>query len=171
MSTSAAEVPASHRDLLERPLYGHLATIRPDGGVQVNPMWFAFDGQQIRFFLMKGDLDVVTCQSHYDQAQVDANHRVAMQSMSEQHYRMPWSEHVEMRQFRSEIESAMRDGPERFRLTPDQPGSHTIRPSLYRRLRKRGRAILPQALHTPAIRLYLRLLYYQVGRWRYRDHR
>ena len=92
------------------------------------------DGQQIRFFLMKGDLDVVTCQSHYDQAQVDANHRVAMQSMSEQHYRMPWSEHVEMRQFRSEIESAMRDGPERFRLTPDQPGSHTIRPSLYRRL-------------------------------------
>ncbi len=42
-------IPASHRDLLEQPLYGHLATIRPDGGVQVNPMWFEFDGQAIRF--------------------------------------------------------------------------------------------------------------------------
>jgi PPOX class probable F420-dependent enzyme len=49
MSTNAVTIPASHRDLLERPLYGHLATIRPDGGVQVNPMWFAFDGQEIRF--------------------------------------------------------------------------------------------------------------------------
>jgi PPOX class probable F420-dependent enzyme len=49
MSTSSATIPESHRDLLERPLYGHLATIRPDGGVQVNPMWFAFDGEQIRF--------------------------------------------------------------------------------------------------------------------------
>jgi PPOX class probable F420-dependent enzyme len=44
-----ATIPASHLDLLERPLYGHLATIRPDGGVQVNPMWFLFDGQFIRF--------------------------------------------------------------------------------------------------------------------------
>jgi PPOX class probable F420-dependent enzyme len=49
MSTNTGPVPDSHRDLLERPLYGHLATIRPDGGVQVNPMWFTFDGQEIRF--------------------------------------------------------------------------------------------------------------------------
>lgn len=49
MSTNDGPVPESHRDLLERPLYGHLATIRPDGGVQVNPMWFTFDGQAIRF--------------------------------------------------------------------------------------------------------------------------
>ena len=33
-------VPAGYDDLLERPLYGHLATARPDCSVQVSPMWF-----------------------------------------------------------------------------------------------------------------------------------
>jgi PPOX class probable F420-dependent enzyme len=42
-------IPDSHRDLLERPLYAHLATIRPDGKPQVNPMWFAWDGEYVRF--------------------------------------------------------------------------------------------------------------------------
>lgn len=42
-------VPESHRDLLERPLYAHLATIRPDGVPQVNPMWFSWDGELIYF--------------------------------------------------------------------------------------------------------------------------
>ncbi|MGI6879868.1 PPOX class F420-dependent oxidoreductase [Microbacterium sp. gxy059] len=40
--------PAS-RSLLERPLYGHLGTVRPDGTVQVNPMWYEFDGEHVRF--------------------------------------------------------------------------------------------------------------------------
>ena len=38
-------VPAGYDDLLERPLYGHLATTRPDGSVQVSPMWFDWDGE------------------------------------------------------------------------------------------------------------------------------
>lgn len=42
-------IPAGHRELLERPLYGHLGTVRPDGGVQVNPMWFEFDGEHVLF--------------------------------------------------------------------------------------------------------------------------
>ncbi|MFF4957320.1 PPOX class F420-dependent oxidoreductase [Streptomyces sp. NPDC001222] len=42
-------IPDSHRDLLERPLFGHLATIRRAGGPQVNPMWFSWDGEYIRF--------------------------------------------------------------------------------------------------------------------------
>lgn len=42
-------IPASHRDLLTRPLFAHLATIRPDGTPQVNPMWFAWDGSLARF--------------------------------------------------------------------------------------------------------------------------
>ncbi|GAB2668394.1 PPOX class F420-dependent oxidoreductase [Gordonia jinhuaensis] len=33
----------SHRDLMEAPLFGMLGTIRYDGSVQVNPMWFVFD--------------------------------------------------------------------------------------------------------------------------------
>ena len=35
--------------LLERPLFGALGTIRPDDTVQVNPMWFEYDGEHIRF--------------------------------------------------------------------------------------------------------------------------
>lgn len=32
--------PESHLDLLERPLFAHLATVRRDGSPLVNPMWF-----------------------------------------------------------------------------------------------------------------------------------
>jgi len=42
-------IPDSHLDLLQRPLYAHLATIRPDGTPQVNPMWFSWDGEHLRF--------------------------------------------------------------------------------------------------------------------------
>jgi PPOX class probable F420-dependent enzyme len=44
-----ATIPDDLADLLERPLYGSLGTVRPDGTVQVNPMWFEFDGEHIRF--------------------------------------------------------------------------------------------------------------------------
>jgi PPOX class probable F420-dependent enzyme len=49
MTTESVPIPDGYRDLLDRPLYGHLATVRPDGTAQVNPMWFAFDGQHLRF--------------------------------------------------------------------------------------------------------------------------
>jgi PPOX class probable F420-dependent enzyme len=42
-------VPPGYDDLLERPLYGHLATTRPDGSVQVSPIWFDWDGELLRF--------------------------------------------------------------------------------------------------------------------------
>jgi PPOX class probable F420-dependent enzyme len=42
------EVPESHVDLLEKPLFAHLATVRPDGGPQSSVMWFAWDGSRIR---------------------------------------------------------------------------------------------------------------------------
>ncbi len=40
--------PQSHLDLLDRPLFAHLATVRPDGAPQSNVMWFDWDGQRIR---------------------------------------------------------------------------------------------------------------------------
>ena len=40
----AQVIPASLQDLVERPLYAHLATVRPDGTPQVNPTWVRFDG-------------------------------------------------------------------------------------------------------------------------------
>jgi PPOX class probable F420-dependent enzyme len=42
-------IPDTHRDLLERPLFTHLATIRPDGTPQVNPMWSMWDGELLWF--------------------------------------------------------------------------------------------------------------------------
>jgi len=44
-----AEIPADFLPLLDAPNYGHLGTIRPDDTVQVNPMWFEFDGTHLRF--------------------------------------------------------------------------------------------------------------------------
>ncbi len=41
-------LPDTHVDLLDRPLYGHLATIRPDGAPQSSVMWYAWDGDRIR---------------------------------------------------------------------------------------------------------------------------
>jgi hypothetical protein len=43
------DIPQGYETLLERPLYGHLATTRPDGNAQVNPMWFDWDGELLRF--------------------------------------------------------------------------------------------------------------------------
>ena len=40
------DAPASHADLLERALFAHYATVRPDGAPQVNPMWFAWDPER-----------------------------------------------------------------------------------------------------------------------------
>jgi hypothetical protein len=39
--------PESHLDLLERPLFAHLATVANDGSPRVNPMWFAWDSQVV----------------------------------------------------------------------------------------------------------------------------
>jgi PPOX class probable F420-dependent enzyme len=44
-----AVIPDELLDLLDRPLYGHLATIRPDDTAQVNPMWYAWDGEFLKF--------------------------------------------------------------------------------------------------------------------------
>jgi PPOX class probable F420-dependent enzyme len=40
----AATIPASHRDLFEKPNFGHLATLMPDGSPQVTPVWVDLDG-------------------------------------------------------------------------------------------------------------------------------
>ncbi len=42
-------IPAHLLPLLEDPNYAYLGTIRPDNTVQVNPMWFLFDGETLRF--------------------------------------------------------------------------------------------------------------------------
>ncbi|WP_308468619.1 PPOX class F420-dependent oxidoreductase [Rathayibacter soli] len=44
-----ATIPTAFRYLLDQPVFGCLGTIRPDDTVQVNPMWFEFDGEHVRF--------------------------------------------------------------------------------------------------------------------------
>jgi PPOX class probable F420-dependent enzyme len=41
------ELPDDFRDLLERPLFAHLATVRPDGAPQSSVMWFRWDGTHL----------------------------------------------------------------------------------------------------------------------------
>lgn len=42
-------IPESHLDLLERPLFGHLGTVKADGTPQVTPVWFLWDGESLSF--------------------------------------------------------------------------------------------------------------------------
>jgi len=44
-----AEIPTNLTYLLERPFFGALGTVRPDGSPQVNPMWFMRVDDTIRF--------------------------------------------------------------------------------------------------------------------------
>jgi glycosyltransferase involved in cell wall biosynthesis len=77
------------------------------------------DGKErVLYYLIKGDLTVVSSESYYVAEQEQRNLHLARQLMAQPGYRAPWSNDIELRQFQSEIESAMRDGPERFRLTP-----------------------------------------------------
>lgn len=42
-------IPDDLRDLLDKPLYAALGTVRPDGTAQVNPMWFEWEGDRLLF--------------------------------------------------------------------------------------------------------------------------
>lgn len=43
------EIPESHRDILEKKGFAHVATIGPHGEPQSNPVWFDWDGRELRF--------------------------------------------------------------------------------------------------------------------------
>src|SRR4030088_3164572 len=44
--TTRVDPPQSHLDLLERPIFAHLATVRPDGWPLSNPMWFLWEPEE-----------------------------------------------------------------------------------------------------------------------------
>ena len=43
------EIPDDLIDLVQRPLFASLGTIRPDNTVQVSPMWFDYEDGTLRF--------------------------------------------------------------------------------------------------------------------------
>jgi PPOX class probable F420-dependent enzyme len=53
---TATPIPASHLDLVERPLIMSLATTLPDGTPQVTPVWFNYEDGVIYFNTARGRL-------------------------------------------------------------------------------------------------------------------
>jgi PPOX class probable F420-dependent enzyme len=45
---ASSSLPATHAQLLERPLFAHIATVRPDGAPQSNVTWYVWDGSRLR---------------------------------------------------------------------------------------------------------------------------
>lgn len=76
------------------------------------------EGQErVRYFLIESNLKLVETKSYLNTAEEERNLHLARSIMGQQGYRSPWGEDRELRQFRSETESAMSGGTERFRLT------------------------------------------------------
>jgi len=70
------------------------------------------------YYLITGGLAEVSSKSFINTEQEQKNFDLATVIMGEEGYRAPWGADTQMRQFRHEIGSAMREGAERFRLTP-----------------------------------------------------
>jgi len=47
-------IPEKYSDLLEKPAFGNLGTLMPDGSPQVTPVWVDFDGKFVRINSAKG---------------------------------------------------------------------------------------------------------------------
>ena len=45
----ADTIPEEYVDLLEKPAFGNLGTLMPDGSPQVTPIWVDYDGKHVRF--------------------------------------------------------------------------------------------------------------------------
>lgn len=48
------QIPASHRDILEKRSFAHVATVDANGAPQVTPVWVDFDGELIWINSAKG---------------------------------------------------------------------------------------------------------------------
>jgi len=49
-------IPEKYADLLEKPAFGNLGTLMPDGSPQVTPVWVDFDGKHVLVNSAKGRL-------------------------------------------------------------------------------------------------------------------
>ena len=47
-------VPESHRDILSKKGFAHIATIGPEGKPQSSPVWYDWDGSDVLFSLTTG---------------------------------------------------------------------------------------------------------------------
>lgn len=63
--------PDTHLDLLQRPLFAALGTVRTDGAPQVNPMWFLWDAAE-------GRLRLTHLRTRHNYRHLQAEPRVAL---------------------------------------------------------------------------------------------
>jgi PPOX class probable F420-dependent enzyme len=49
-----AKIPDEYTDLLDKPVFWHIATFGPDGHLQSTPVWGGWDGSHFLFSLTKG---------------------------------------------------------------------------------------------------------------------
>jgi PPOX class probable F420-dependent enzyme len=49
-----APIPAQYLDLFEKPAFGFLGTVMPDGSPQVTPIWVGYDGRHVLVNTAKG---------------------------------------------------------------------------------------------------------------------
>ena len=47
-------IPESHRDILEKRAFAHVATVDADGAPQVTPVWVDFDGEHVLINSQRG---------------------------------------------------------------------------------------------------------------------
>lgn len=47
-------IPESHRDILEKRAFAHVATVDADGAPQVTPVWVDFDGEYVLINSQRG---------------------------------------------------------------------------------------------------------------------
>jgi PPOX class probable F420-dependent enzyme len=50
----APPIPESHRDILEKKGFAHIATTGPQGEPQSSPVWYGWDGAHLKFSNTKG---------------------------------------------------------------------------------------------------------------------
>lgn len=48
------QIPQSHRDILEKRSFAHVATVDADGAPQVTPVWIDFDGEHLLINSQRG---------------------------------------------------------------------------------------------------------------------
>jgi glycosyltransferase involved in cell wall biosynthesis len=97
--------------------------------------------EQALFYLIKGDLTEVRTKSFHNTEQEERNLDLARRIMGNEGYRAPWGDDSQMRQFRHEIGTAMKEGAERFRLTPAVSGTvqvQTVEPGFLSRMLNRS---------------------------------
>jgi PPOX class probable F420-dependent enzyme len=54
LEDTGAEIPESHRDLVDCPAVAALTTVMPDGSPQTSVVWCDFDGECVRVNTMRG---------------------------------------------------------------------------------------------------------------------